>query len=118
MSILLKPKKPLASSKNARDLNSKSRHKKVTKYTVQLIHVLRRWLGPKRHIILLADSAFCCREICRACNKRKITFCARFRLDASLFSPPPPPSGKRGRRRIVGERLPNLSEIASDANTL
>lgn len=117
ISILLKPKNPLTSSKNTYDQTSKRRHKKVTKYTEQLIHVLRRWLGPNREIVLLADSAFCCREICRACIKLNVNFCTRFRLDASLYSPPPLPGAKRGRRRVVGERLPNLTEIASDPST-
>lgn len=117
ISILLRPEKPLRSSKNIKDLNSKRRHKKVTKYTAQLVHVIRRWLGYNRNIILLADSAFCCREICRACVKRKVTFCTRFRMDASLFATPPPSSGGRGRKRIVGHRLPNLSEVALDPST-
>src|SRR5262249_52836938 len=52
LSILLRPEKPLASSKNIRDSNCKHRHKKITTYTAQLVHVLRRWLGPNRNIIL------------------------------------------------------------------
>ena len=111
ISILLKPKTPIKSSKNRKDLTERRRHKKVTRYTEQLVYVLRRWLGPKRKIILLGDSAFCCRTICRACQRCKVDLIARFRLDASLFAPPPPPTGHRGRRRIVGNRLPNLSDI-------
>lgn len=118
MSILLRPERPLSVSKNSYDITHKRRHKKVTKYTAQLVHTLRRWLGPKREIVLLGDSAFCCRQICRACVKRNVTFCTRFRLDACLYDLPPPPTGRRGRRRIVGNRLPNLSSVASDPNTI
>lgn len=118
MSILLRQNKPLTRSKNINDKLNKRRHKKFTTYTEQLVHVLRRWLGPDREIVLVGDSAFCCRRICRACIKRRVTFCTRFRLNASLYASPPPPTGKRGRRRIIGNRLPNLSEIASDPETV
>lgn len=117
MSILLRPEKSTISNVNINKKLCKRRHKKFTTYTRQLVHVLRRWLGPERHIVLVGDSAFCCREICRACIKQKVMFCTRFRFDASLFSLPPPPTGKRGRIRIVGERLPNLDTIVSDPNT-
>jgi hypothetical protein len=116
ISILLKPKEVLSSSKNQKDLSGQRRHKTFIKYTEQLVSLLRRWLGPKREIILLADSAFCCRSLCRLCQKRKVILCTQLRLNASLHNFPPPPSGKRGRPRIVGERLPNLSETAADIN--
>ena len=118
MSILLRPKKSTTMSKSMRDKLAGRRHKKFTTYTEQLVHVLRRWLGPEREIVLVGDSAFCCRRICRACIKRRVMFCTRFRLDAALYEPPPPPTGKRGRKRVVGNRLSSLSEIASDLNTV
>jgi len=118
LSILLKPAKPLASSKNRLDLTPGRRHKKVTKYTEQVIHLLRRWLGPNRKIELLGDAAFCTRPICRACQRRNVALIARFRLDASLFAPPPPPTKRRGRRRIVGDRLPNLKQVMADPSTI
>src|SRR5262249_15573240 len=38
------------------------------------------------------------------------TVVARLRLDARLFAPPPPrPPHRKGRPRLVGDRLPNLS---------
>lgn len=118
ISILLKPKYPLSSSKNEKDLKEKRRHKKVTRYTEQLIYVIRRWVGPEKKIVLLGDSAFCCRTICRACQRCNVDLVARFRLDASLYSPPPPPTGRRGRRRIVGDRLPNLHDVLSCESTI
>jgi hypothetical protein len=39
-------------------------------------------------------------------------------LDATLYEPPPPRCpGQRGRPRIKGERLPNLSVLADDPDT-
>lgn len=114
LSYLLTPEKPLSSSQNKADLKGKSRHKKMTKVTCQFILQIRRWLGPTRKIIVVADSAFCCREICRTCIKHDVIFCTQLRLDASLYDFPPLQKAKRGRPRIVGARLPNLEALLND----
>ena len=80
-----------------------------------MILQIRRWLGPERSIVVVADSAFACREICRACIKHKVIFCTQLRLDASLYDFPPYQKGKyRGRPRVVGHRLPNLEALVKD----
>jgi hypothetical protein len=115
LSYLLTPEKPLSSSLNKADLKGKSRHKKMTKVTCQIIQQVRRWLGPQREIVIIADSAFCCREICKTCIKYDINFCTQLRLDASLYDFPPSQKGKgRGRPRVVGQRLPNLEALLND----
>jgi hypothetical protein len=115
LSYLLTPEKPLSSSLNEADLKGKVRHKKMTKVTCQIIFQIRRWLGPKRSIVVVADSAFACREICRACIKQNVIFCTQLRLDASLHDFPPDQKEKRrGRPRIVGPRLPNLELLVND----
>lgn len=114
LSYLLTPEKPLSSSRNQADLKGKSRHKKMTKVTCQFIFQIRRWLGTKREIVIVADSAFCCRDICKACIKHNIIFCTQLRLDASLYDFPPPRNNKRGRPRVVGARLPNLEALLND----
>lgn len=114
LSYLLTPEKPLSSSRNAADLQGKGRHKKMTKITSQFIIQIRRWISPERQIIVVADSAFCCREICKTCRKHYVIFCTQLRLDASLYDFPPAQQGKRGRPRIVGQRLPNLETLVND----
>lgn len=114
LSYLLTPEKPLSSSRNTTDLKGKRRHKKMTKVASQFIMQIRRWLGPKREILVVADSAFCCREICKTCIKYNVIFCTQLRLDASLYDFPPTQKSKRGRPRVVGERLPNLETLAND----
>lgn len=114
LSYLLTPEKPLSSSRNKADLSGKGRHKKMTKVTSQFIIQIRRWIGPKREVVVIADSAFCCREICKTCIKHNVIFCTQLRLDASLYDFPPAHQGKRGRPRVVGERLPNLETLAND----
>jgi len=117
LSILLRPMKRLASSKNLQDLKGSRRHKKVTTYARQVVCLLRRWLGPNREIVLVADSAFCCKTICRACIRQQVLFCSHFRLNASLYDFPPKRKGGKGRPRVVGQRLPNLGCIAADPLT-
>jgi len=115
ISYLLTPEKPLSSSKNESDLKGKRRHKKMTKVVCQIVSQTRRWCGPGRQIVIIADSAFACREICKTCIKYNTTFCSQLRLDASLYDfPPAPQQGKRGRPRVVGQRLPNLEALLND----
>jgi hypothetical protein len=115
LSYLLTSEQPLSSSKNIAELTSKSRHKKMTKVTCQIIAQIRRWVGSERQIIVVADSAFACREICKASIKYKVIFCTQLRLDASLHDFPPITKGKqRGRPRVAGVRLPSLNEILKD----
>jgi DDE superfamily endonuclease len=114
LSYLLIPEKPLSSSRNEADLKVKVRHKKMTKVTSQFIRQIRRWAGPKREIVIVADSAFSCRDICKTCIKYKVIFCTQLRLDASLYDFPPPRTDKRGRPRVVGNRLPNLENLIDD----
>lgn len=114
LSYLLTPIKPLSSSRNESDLKGKVRHKKMTKITCQFILQIRRWIGPKRQIVIVADSAFCCREICRTAKKANVIFCSQLRLDASLYDFPPKQKSQRGRPRVVGRRLPNLETFLND----
>jgi DDE superfamily endonuclease len=43
----------------------------------------------------------------------QVTVTARLRADAALHAPPPPPTGRRGRPRVKGERLPDLIVLAA-----
>lgn len=114
LSYLLTPEKALSSSRNESDLKGKSRHKKMTKVVCQIVLQIRRWIDPKREIVIVADSAFACREICKTCIKHNVIFCSQLRLDASLYDFPPVRQGQRGRPRVVGQRLPNLATLLND----
>jgi hypothetical protein len=95
-------------------------HKKITKWAWQLLLVLRRWY-PEREIVAVADRAYASLKLLDRCRKlsNPITFITRLRLDAALYEPAPPRKpGQIGRPRIKGERLPNLSEVAQDPNTV
>jgi DDE superfamily endonuclease len=73
-------------------------------------------------MVAVADRAYATLKLLGRCRKlsNAITFVTRLRLDAALYEPAPPRRrGQRGRPRIKGERLPNLSEVTQeDPNTV
>jgi hypothetical protein len=70
---------------------------------------------PGRRIEVVADAAYAAQAL--ACLPESVTLTARLRRDAALFAQAPPRTGKRGRPRKKGERLPTLSELADDPRT-
>lgn len=96
------------------------RHKKITEWAWQLLLQVRRWY-PQRQIVAVADRAYASLKLLSRCRSlsKPVTFITRLRLDAALYEPAPPRRpGQRGRPRLKGERLPNLSEVADDPRTL
>jgi hypothetical protein len=97
------------------------RHKKqITEWACQLLLVVRQWY-PEREIAAVADRAYASLKLLNHCRRlrKPITFVSRLRLDAALYEPAPPRyPGQRGRPRLKGERLPNLSVVAEDPNTV
>ena len=94
------------------------RHKKMTDWARQMIYQLRRWI-PHRRLVVVADYSYAVLELLHACQKlaNPVTVITRLRLDAALYEPAPPPSGKRGRPRKKGRRLPTLQAILDDSQT-
>jgi hypothetical protein len=95
-------------------------HKKITEWAWQLLLVVRR-CNPQREIVAIADRAYASLKVLESCRKLSdpITFVSRLRLNAALYEPAPPRRPHQiGRPRIKGERLPNLSVVAQDPNTV
>jgi hypothetical protein len=95
-------------------------HKKITEWAWHLLLVVRRWY-PERKIVAVADRAYASLKLLERCRKlrKPSTFITRLRLDAALYEPAAPRRlGQIGRPRLKGERLPNLSEVAEDPNTV
>jgi DDE superfamily endonuclease len=95
-------------------------HKKITEWAWQLLLVLRRWY-PRREIVAVADRAYASLKLLDRCRKLcdPITFVSRLRLDAALYEPAPLRRPRQiGRPRLKGERLPNLSAVSEDPNTV
>jgi SRSO17 transposase len=68
---------------------------------------------PGRRLHVVADSAYAgkaLRDLPAA-----VTWTTRLRANAALFELAPPRTGKRGRPRLRGKRLPKLTELAASA---
>jgi hypothetical protein len=69
---------------------------------------------PGRAIHVVADAAYAGKELARL--PAAVTWTTRLRKDAALFELPPPRTGRRGRPRAKGNRLPPLATLAASAS--
>ncbi len=69
---------------------------------------------PGRHIHVVADAAYAGKELARL--PAAVTWTTRLRKDAALYALAPPRTGKRGRPRVKGRRLPSLAALAGRAS--
>jgi len=94
------------------------RHKKLTDWARQMLLQVRRWL-PKRFLVVVADNGFAVLELLWRMTQLPNPICmiTGFRLDAALYEPAPPPTGKKGRPRKKGQRLPTLEQGLADPQT-
>ncbi|NTW01963.1 MAG: transposase [Oscillochloris sp.] len=93
-------------------------HKQLTDWARQMITQVRQWL-PERVLVVVADSSYAAIELLAACQglPMPVTLVSRLRLDAALYDPAPPPTGRRGRPRLKGARQPTLAARLSDPAT-
>jgi hypothetical protein len=68
---------------------------------------------PGRHIHVVADSAYAGKAL--KALPAEVTWTTRLRSNAALYQLAPPPTGRRGRPRTKGDKLPSLSELANKA---
>jgi len=88
----------------------------VLERSAQLLKLLRRWL-PAPTLIVVGDSAYAALDFLNVMQQQAVTFVTRLRLDAALYDPAPPYSG-RGRPRKKGNRLPTPAQRLTHANTV
>jgi len=96
------------------------RHKKLTDWARQMGMQVRRWL-PNRKIILVADSSYAALELLDSLLKlpEPVYMVTRLRLDAALYEPAPQPKSRPvGRPRKKGKRLPKLTEVLENEQTV
>jgi len=92
--------------------------KKLTDWARQMVTQLRRWL-PDREVVVVGDGSYAVLELLHACQTlaHPVTMITRLRLDAALYEPAPPPTGKKGRPRKKGHRLPTLQQVLDSPQT-
>lgn len=79
--------------------------------------LIRRW-WPEAALIFVGDSTYVALEWLAMCQqlKKPVTVITRLRMDAALYEPAPPYSGK-GRPRKKGHRLPTPEQRLTDPTT-
>jgi hypothetical protein len=96
-----------------RSASGRRRYKPLTTWARQIIRQVHRW-APERRLVVVGDRTYAALELLNAVRP-VATVVARLRLDARLFAPPPVRRpGQMGRPRLVGDRLPNLTQHAVD----
>jgi len=69
---------------------------------------------PGRQVHVVADAAYAGKELARL--PAAVTWTTRLRKDAALYGLPGPRTGRRGRPRVKGQRLPSLAVLAQTAS--
>jgi hypothetical protein len=87
------------------------RQRTKPKLACELVELIAK-RQPKREIALIGDAAYASKAF--ATLPEQVSLTSRLRRDAALYQLAPPRTGKRGRPRLKGERLPALAEIAAD----
>lgn len=103
---------PIALPINAR-LHRKNDPVTTVEHAAQMLRELAGWL-PERRLHLCADGAY---ATLVGANLPRTHITSRMRRDAALYAPPPPRTGRRGRPRTKGDRLPTPPELASQAGS-
>ena len=114
LSILMPPKHPLSTSLNKKDVTSSKKHKTMTEWTCQVAMLLRRWLGPNKKISITVDNAFATYALANKCIDYDVVLISRMRMDARTFEFPLESPKKRGRKKLVGQRLPTFKTMLED----
>jgi hypothetical protein len=93
------------------------RYNSLTTWARQRIRQVHRW-QPDRSLVVVGDRTYAALELLDAVRS-VATVVTRLRLDARLFAPPPPRlPHQKGRPRLVGARLPNLTHHLQDAKAV
>ena len=101
---------PLALPINVR-LHRKDDTTTTVGHAAAMIREIARWL-PDRQLHLCADGAY---ATLAGHDLPRTQVTSRMRRDAALYEPAPPRTGRRGRPRTKGDRLPTPPEIAAQA---
>src|SRR5680860_802300 len=101
---------PIAVPVNVR-LHKKNDSTTTVAHAAAMVGELAGWL-PGRHFHLCADGAY---ASLAGASLPRTHLTSRMRRDAALYQPAPPPTGRRGRPRTKGERLPTPAGLAKAA---
>lgn len=101
---------PIAVPVNAR-LHTNKDPTSTVEHAAQMLRELASWL-PDRQLHVCADGAY---ASLAGADLPRTQLTSRMRRDAALYQPAPPRTGRRGRPRSKGDRLPTPPELADRA---
>lgn len=97
----------------------KKKHRTPSRIALLLTYIAVRW-APERRFHLIGDNIYASHKLADTMNEesdcermRAASLVSRMQLDAGLYEPPGPYSGKGPRKRVKGEKLPNPAEVAA-----
>jgi len=90
-------------------------HKTRPELAVELISQFAAWF-PERRIVVVGDSLYSGKSVVQHLPGN-VDLIGRAVSNAALYAPAPKPTGKQGRPRKKGERLPSIDEWADDPRT-
>jgi hypothetical protein len=86
--------------------DEKREHRSRQELACEIIALLAQTL-PERQIVIVADAEYTNQSVIKP-RPSNVTIVGRCRLDAAIYTPPPPrPPAKTGRPRVRGEKLPS-----------
>lgn len=87
------------------------KHKSKCELGAELIRLTRSWLDPGITLRVIVDGGYSNKQLLQG-RPQGVHVTGKVRMDAALYAPAPhEPSGKRGRPRKKGERLPSPQQI-------
>ncbi|MEV0573184.1 transposase [Micrococcus luteus] len=101
---------PLALPVNVR-VHKKKDATTTVGHAMAMMHQIADWL-PDRRLHLVADGAY---ATLAGAGLPRTQVTSRMRRDAALYEPAPPRTGRRGRPRTKGDRLPTPAGLAEQA---
>jgi hypothetical protein len=90
-------------------------HKTLLERALQALTVLKSWL-PQHRVVAVGDNSYSAIDFLHGCQQADVTFITRLRLDAAIYDPAPPYSGK-GRPRKKGAKQTKLEQRLVDEST-
>jgi hypothetical protein len=92
------------------------RHKTCPHLMRQLLALLLHAF-PERQFVFAGDGGYGTHDLARFAqsHRNRLTLISRFYPGAALYEPPPPRSGRAGRPRMRGRRLPSPREVVAHA---
>ena len=101
---------PIALPVNVR-LHRKNDVHSTIEHAAQMIREIAGWL-PDRQLHVCADGAYISLA---GDDLKEAHLTSRIRRNAAIYEPAPPPTGRRGRPRSRGDRLPSPEQLAQQA---